>query len=201
MKEATKSVPCMLEKIKPTSADKAKFWAKVDIRGPNECWNWKQSKDRDGYGMSFVAGKRGRSHREAFRLSVSPIPKGLCVCHRCDNPSCCNPSHLFLGTVTDNNRDKGFKGRCNSPRGDNHYARTRPELVRRGERHHAKTKPGYAAKGEMNGTAKLSNEIVLGVRERFANGGVSRRQIAKEIGVSPSLIGQIINRQIWKHLP
>jgi hypothetical protein len=76
-----------------------------------DCWVWMGGRDTNGYGT--VGGHRtwDRVHRVAYRLYVGPIPDGMFVCHRCDNPPCWRPEHLFLGTVGDNNRDMHAKGR------------------------------------------------------------------------------------------
>lgn len=87
------------------------FWSHVDIQGANECWPWKNVRTRQGYGTKKVSGKWVYSHRMAYEYAFGPIPDGLLVCHKCDNPPCCNPNHLFLGTGRDNVRDAISKGR------------------------------------------------------------------------------------------
>lgn len=84
-----------------------RFWPKVDTRDENECWEWQAYRSQDGYGMIRVNhGVVERAHRVAWILTHGEIPQGKIVCHRCDNPSCCNPSHLYAGTHSDNMRDK-----------------------------------------------------------------------------------------------
>jgi hypothetical protein len=87
------------------------FWAKVDVRGPEECWEWKRRRSHRGYGETRWGGKTERANRRAWLLVNGPIPIGVSVLHHCDNPPCCNPAHLFLGTHTDNMRDMAAKGR------------------------------------------------------------------------------------------
>jgi hypothetical protein len=69
-----------------------RFWSKVDKKGPEECWEWKAGRFDTGYGAFSINGKTIHSHRLSYELSKEEIPKGLCVCHTCDNPSCVNPT-------------------------------------------------------------------------------------------------------------
>jgi hypothetical protein len=91
------------------------FWERIDTSG--DCWIWTGAKDRYGYGYihknsGLVSGWKN-IHRLIYQVMISDIPSGLFVCHRCDNPPCCNPEHLFLGTIQDNNRDRDQKKRTN----------------------------------------------------------------------------------------
>jgi hypothetical protein len=97
-----------------------RFWERVDVAGPDDCWEWKLSCFESGYGQWKVKPKNLRVHRVAYELSKGEIPDGLYVCHTCDNPPCCNPNHLWLGSNTDNQRDCIEKGRKVSPTGEGH---------------------------------------------------------------------------------
>lgn len=88
------------------------FWSKVDKKEDHECWEWKGAKDKCGYGNIGVEYKTILTHRLAYEFFYNrKIPIGLCVLHICDNPSCCNPHHLVIGTQGNNARDRQYKGR------------------------------------------------------------------------------------------
>lgn len=88
-----------------------RFWEKVSVGKTSECWNWMATKDRKGYGKFFYEGSSDRSHRVAYELHYGIKPGVNCVMHKCDNPSCNNPNHLSLGSLTDNDKDRDAKGR------------------------------------------------------------------------------------------
>lgn len=126
------------EPINLTPQDIARFESKfVKTDG---CWNWMGARCRDGYGNFRLGNRTVGAQRITYMVYVGPIPDGLCVLHRCDNPACVNPAHLWLGTHTDNMRDSVSKGRF-----------TR-------------------AHGERNGNVKLTIEKVLEIRELIARG-------------------------------
>lgn len=85
------------------------------------CWDWIGAVDAKGYGRFFIAGETRRAHRASYIMHRGIIPSGQIVMHRCDNPGCVNPEHLFVGTYSDNANDMHSKGRGNNPRGERHF--------------------------------------------------------------------------------
>lgn len=94
-----------------------RFWSKIDRSGgPAACWPWIAGHNRDGYGSFRVDDHTELAHRVAWAEANGPVPDGMDVLHTCDNPPCCNPRHLFLGTAADNARDSVAKGRHQAAR-------------------------------------------------------------------------------------
>lgn len=104
--------------LKGIQMDSDTFWRSMKRNGG--CLEWTRTKQPAGYGRLRYRGKREGAHRVAWTLCFGEIPDGLCVLHRCDNPSCFNPMHLFLGTHAENMRDKVNKGRDRHPSGHGH---------------------------------------------------------------------------------
>lgn len=127
----------------------------------------------NGYGNIRWQGKRLYVHRSIYEDVHGPIPKGLCVCHACDTPTCVNPEHLFLGTIQENTADKVGKNR--QSRGAAH--------ARSGEKHHA---------------VKLTE---LQVAEIRATKGATQAAMANKYGVSQSTISHIFTKRRWKEEP
>lgn len=95
-----------------------RFWSKV--KKSSGCWEWIASLDHQGYGHFKFNGKMVGAHRMSYMIRCGDIPKGMCVLHKCDNPICVRPSHLFLGTLKDNTQDMLRKGRFPNYQGENH---------------------------------------------------------------------------------
>lgn len=152
---------------------------RINERG---CWEWMRNKTNAGYGMINVDKKTKMVHRLAFELWVSQIPAGLFVCHKCDNPPCFNPEHLFTATPLENSRDMVAKGRS-----------IPPHRIYRGESH-----PGH----------KLSNEQVILVRKLYVpqklrlpkTRYISRKELAKQLNISEVAVKEIVSGKRWRHL-
>lgn len=95
-----------------------RFWHHVTATDPTECWEWQGSRDQRGYGYASVNGHTRKAHQISYELHYGPIPEGKFPCHKCDNPPCCNPHHLFAGTPLDNMQDMKAKGRDIKLRGE-----------------------------------------------------------------------------------
>ena len=136
---------------------------RFSIPEPNSgCWLWLKGCTLEGYGVAWRAGSRMPAHRASWIAYYGPIPAGLCVCHKCDVPSCVNPHHLFLGTNLDNIADSVMKGRrCHGPK--HHKTKLTADLVREIRRR------WMAGEGTQSGMAReygvrqnAVREIVIG---------------------------------------
>jgi hypothetical protein len=109
----------LLERTASSVAGQRRFWSKVKIGDFHECWEWERSCYSNGYGRFDIAVQKVAkprsialmTHRVAYFLTNKNLPDNMCVCHSCDNPKCCNPDHLFLGTQVENLNDMIAKGR------------------------------------------------------------------------------------------
>lgn len=149
-----------------------RFWNKVNRSDPCNCWLWTASRQRKGYGQFSINGKPQIATRIAFELEYGDIPAGMFVCHWCDNPSCVNPSHLFLGSPADNIHDMDAKGR----------RVVAPQI------------------GSRHGCAKLNEASVAEIKARIASGEMQKR-LALEFGVTPGAINHVAKGRQWKHVP
>jgi len=168
--------------IRPTPLNTPeRFWSRVEVT--DHCWPWTLGKDKDGYGLIRYQNRRMRAHRLAWELTHGPIPKDMHVLHHCDNPPCCNPEHLFLGTELDNRRDCIAKGRSSS-----------------GEKHPAHLHPEYFPYGERTFGAKLTDAAVRTILSIYEPGRTRISEIATEYGVTVPAIIQILSGKSWKHI-
>ncbi len=163
-----------------------RFWKLV--QKSEGCWLWQgHINSKNGYGIISIGPKGNakgyRVHRVAWELTHGAIPENLLVCHHCDVPTCVNPEHLFLGTHKDNMADKTAKGR--TPKGDNHPARRHPERLARGEKHYR---------------AKVTEAVVLNMRQRYASKEATIAELAAESGLSCYGVQDIIKRRSWSHI-
>jgi len=149
-----------------TPAERMAFY--TDRPDPDSCWLWTGAVNNAGYGKFQLDGRTLGAHKVAWQLANGPVPDGMLVCHRCDNPPCCNPAHLFLGTAADNTQDMHQKGRY---------------PVRRGMAHHG---------------AKLTDGQVADIRQRLAATSAPYSLLAAEFGVGKSTIWRIARRLNWK---
>jgi hypothetical protein len=156
-----------------------RFWSKVMRGADGECWEWQGGRDH-GYG-SIGRGKGSvRANRLSWELHNGPIPDGKHVLHTCDNRSCCNPAHLYIGTDVENARDRVERGRAKGPSGP---------IVRA---------PGWNRKvrddDRRGGIRKFTDEREQEIAARYRAGGVSKSALAREYGVSQPTITAIVNR-------
>jgi len=159
-----------------------RYLAKVDKSGgPEACWPWTASLNK-GYGqlgagpcppgVSRNSRRNILAHRFAYELEGGAVPDGMDVLHRCDNPRCCNPAHLFLGTQADNVSDMDAKGRRITP-------------DRRGEGH---------------GNARLTENDVKEIRSLYASRTMSQSELGRLFGVTQVQISSIVRRESWRHI-
>ncbi len=144
------------------------FWDYVDkSNGEDGCWPWLGSRLPRGYGTYK---RNAKAHRIAFEWAYGPIPKGFDVCHKCDNPPCVNPAHLFAGTKAQNNADMIAKGRAK-----------------------------YVS-GESHGRHKLTAAQVAEIRAMYRKDvrGFGQQMLAKRFNVSSTTIRNIIIGKLWK---
>lgn len=183
---AREDLPWALDQIAALTAERdrlteAQRWIPrllkwIRVNQVTNCWEWQGAKT-DGYGEITVGSRtdktrrRERAHRLSYLSFTSDIPDGLFVCHKCDNRSCINPEHLFLGTHADNMEDKRKKGRC--------------------------AEQG----GAKNPRAKLTEQDVLSMRAERARTGKSYAKLADKYGVVPSVAQKAIKGESWQDLP
>lgn len=154
-----------------------RFEAKIERCPMSGCWLWSDAPDDCGYGRLGLPGNQMvKAHRLSYELHRGPIPDGLQVLHSCDTPPCVNPDHLFLGTHDDNMADRERKGRGN-------YV------------------PPPARPGSLHPRARLSENIVLRLRQQVANGEhVNLSVEAPLLGVAISSLSRALSGRTWTHV-
>lgn len=148
---------------------KKNFWSHVDILDKEKCWEWKLSKNIFGYGRVRYKNTMTIASRIAYAITDNEIPDGLFVCHHCDNRSCCNPNHLFLGTIRDNVLDMEAKGRARHPF------------------------------GEKLNSSLLKDCDILKIREMYSKRNITAIKLAELFNVCDSTIINIVNGKTWKY--
>lgn len=172
-----------------------RFWSYIDKSG--ECWIWTGPKVGIGYGKICINYKHLRAHRVSWELTHGPIPADLCVLHKCDNPACVRPDHLWLGTYADNNKDMVRKGR--SAKGKRNGRVKHPDRYPAGDQHYSRQEPERLARGESHGNAKLTEADVRQIRQDSET-GITHRQLAARHNVSVYAIYSVIKRKTWAHI-
>ena len=199
-----------------------KIRSRVNVNEETGCWEWQGARSSRGYGGIWIDKRCYITSRVMYASCVGPIPNGLWVLHRCDNPPCCNPDHLFLGDSQDNVNDRVRKGRGSKGRRVP-TAKLRDEDIPAIIARLAAKEPQYriardygisyiqigeikrgrswkhvsgGAVAEARTTAKVTAEIVRAIRQRAAAGEL-RRLLAVEFGICRASVDNIVNRVTW----
>lgn len=153
---------------------RSRFLRNILIGEKNICWNYRGTVKTNGYGEIKFRGKNVKAHRVSIFVFSGEWPNPeMCVCHKCDNPTCINPDHLFIGTHQDNMTDRNKKGRT------------------------------FRHIGALNGGAKLTEEQAREIKKTFKVTGPNKsnkKELAKKFGVSTVTVKHIAMGLIWKHL-
>lgn len=182
--------------------DREWLWSKAEAEPNTGCWLW-PGEGPHGYGRlrrRTLGPGQHYAHRAAWIIHYGPIPSGLWVLHRCDNPPCVNPGHLFLGTADDNNKDRDRKGRTVIVRGDQHGSRIKRHLRPRGDRNGARTRPDRVARGVRNGMAKLTDDHVRVIRHLLERTTLPLFHVAQLMGVGRTITQDIQAGRKWRHV-
>lgn len=186
---------CTIITGRPKQSEAERFWKRVNKDGPTmshmttPCWEWSGSTS-NGYGRfnrySRLRNAHIYAHKFSYEIHCGQIPDGLYVLHRCDNPPCVNPDHLFLGTYADNHKDMISKGR--NPVGEKNGSKKYPERLKR---------------GDDSPVAKLNTQAVIEIRATWQDSRNRTGLIAKfarRFDVHPQTIKSVIKNETWKHI-
>lgn len=150
-----------------------RFWPKVAVGGPDDCWEWQAARMPHGYGAFRIGGRKGKTHaahRWLWSQLNGEVPEDMFICHHCDNPPCCNPRHLFLGTHADNMRDM--------------FAKQRRQ----------------AALGEQNGKSKATENLVRHIRATYTGRRGELKELIQTTGLHKNTLQAILTRRTWRHI-
>jgi len=152
------------------STVKNRFYYYTTIPNENGCMEWTGARDRKGYGMLMVNHKHVLSHRLSYQLFKGEIPKGMCICHTCDNTKCVAPDHLWCGTQKENILDRLNKGRS------------------------------ARQSGEKNAASTLTDSQAIEIKKLLNTTNMTQVDIAKKFNVEKKVVWRIKNNISWKHL-
>ena len=166
----------------------------IDLNN-NSCWEWKAGRTIGGYGKFRLGKHTMAASRASYLINRGDIPKGMHVCHKCDNRLCVNPNHLFTGTAQDNTKDMIRKGRQGvlSDEGRKRVS----EATKRMNETRVYTSQNV---GTDNGRNVYAPETILQIRADHATGKFSQREIARRYGMDFRYISNIVHRKVWQHL-
>lgn len=163
--------PLIIPKL--DAKDTLRFWSKINKTSSDSCWEWMAYKTNSGYGQFGIKYKIYLAHRVSWAIKHCIDPLSKFVCHRCDNPSCVNPKHLFLGTQSDNMAD----------------------MIKKGRSDHTKN-----LRGQDCPTSKLTNSDVSEIWRLHLKEGLGERKLGAKFSVTPANIHAILSGKTWKHL-
>lgn len=153
---------------------KSRLLSRVVVDQTTGCWNWTGATSKFGYGRMGIDNRTYSAHRVSYQVFRGEIPEGLCVCHKCDNPPCINPDHLFLGTHSENIQDAYRKGRVLPPEGDM-----------------SQYKKGHKAFNRV-----LPDNQVVEIK-RMIKAGIAPSEIARKVNVKRQVVADIKRGQAY----
>ena len=163
----------MAKGVYPRPNIEDRFWSKVNRGDSDACWPFTGARYPPPllpYGQFSIRGRQQRAHRVAWRLTRGAISAGMQVLHRCDNPPCCNPVHLYLGTHADNMRDRNERERT------------------------------HKHPGELSAMSKLRDAQVREIRAVYRRGGIKQSDLGARYGIDQSTVSNIITGKRWSHI-